>query len=422
MREYLYDSKNQPILEEKDQTSCFSIASALTNDGYFDNKAPMSVKDLITTEELTRFVPTAISLVVREALEPMLLLNQNLFMPIRMKAGQSIQIGSVGAIEAAEIAEGGEYPEREPQMGPGDMVAATVTKKGVRIQITDEAITDNNFDIIALFLRQAGYALGRLKERKAWMIINSMGKTLFDNKDPGSDCEYGVCTGRDISGAQNGAMTVNDIFDMYAYLWMRGFAPDTLIMHPMAWKVFAHDPMARELFIKGNTVASRQLPMGETAPGWGTSHGNLGLRTKATGAETTGASPWVSTLNPLGSTFHSNPDFLPSPVRVLVTPNAAYSATGATSGEPTTDIAMAQSNMCGLYIEREKLAVEEWNDPSRDMRNLKLRERYGHAVMEQGKGIGVARDVVVAPHFSFENTNSVSLNPLDNGTDGSPTF
>ena len=55
-----------------------------------------------------------------------------------------------------------------------------------------------------------------------------MGQTVFDNAAP-AQSEFGVCTGRNIAGAQNGSMTLNDLLDIYAYLWMRGFMPDTLI-------------------------------------------------------------------------------------------------------------------------------------------------------------------------------------------------
>ena len=59
--------------------------------------------------------------------------------------------------------------------------------------------------------------------------------TVFDNASPTTTAdpnEYGTTTGRDITGAFNGSMTLNDIFDMYAFMAMRGFIPDTLIMHP----------------------------------------------------------------------------------------------------------------------------------------------------------------------------------------------
>ncbi len=58
----------------------------------------------------------------------------------------------------------------------------------------------------------------------------------MDNRNPGTvadPLEYGVLSGRDITGAFNGSMTLNDIFDLYAWLSMRGFTPDTLILHPL---------------------------------------------------------------------------------------------------------------------------------------------------------------------------------------------
>ena len=390
-------------LTAQDQLTVEKIASALVNDGYFDDGNPVTVEDLLTTTELTRFIPDAVSLVVKEAIEPELVITNRLFFPINISSGRSIELGSVGAMEAAEIAEGTEYPERQIQMDGGDMVAAVVSKKGLQIPITEEAIADSIFDIIALNLRQAGYALARLKEKKSYQIINEMGQTAFDNAAPGSS-EYGVCTGRNIAGAQNGSMTLNDIMDMYAYLWLRGFLPDTIIMHPLAWKIFAHDPATREILLAGNTVASRPLPAGNPSAGWTTTNQGLGIRTKATGNEISGASPWTTALNPLTATYNIAPSYMPVPLTVIVSPHTNYAPAAAKDVDgndvhlPTTDLAMVQSSLCGFILNREDVGIEEWAQPSRDIRTIKLRERYGHGIFEQGKAIAMARDIVVEPN------------------------
>ena len=411
----------------QDLKSIGMLADAMVSDGYVEGgDTDLTVQDVLHTPDLSRFVPEAVSWIIREALEPELVITNTLFHKLRLKAGRSIEIGSIGAIEAAIIPEGQEYPERTPQLDGGDMVAATISKKGLKLMITEEAISDSLFDVISLFLRQAGLALGRLKENLSYQLINEMGQTVYDNAVP-ANSENGICTGRDITGAQNGTMTAHDLFDMYAYLHTRGFMPDTCIMHPMAWKLFAHDPITREILLSGGVVQSRQLPQGTYAKAWGTGHGGQGARTTATGGELSGANPWTTTLNPLTNSFHIAPKFLPTGLNVIVTPHARYTAAGgkagtAAAGMPTTDFVMAQSSLCGLLLEKEAAGTEEWADPSRDIRALKIRERYGHAMLEQGKSIGVARDVVIGPHYNFENVNSTSLNPLQDGLDGATTF
>jgi hypothetical protein len=234
-------------------------------------------------------------------------------------------------------------------------------------------------------------------------------------------------------------MTLNDIFDLYAFQAMRGFIPDTLILHPLAWKTFAVDPQVREIVLKGNVLATRRMPAGTYSPGWGTSHEGRGLRTTATGSGTgagfgtpgaapggtIGTSPWVNTLNPLGATFNVAPQYLPSPLTVLVSPFVHFQQGGAsissgtpavTRSYPTTTVAMAQSDACGILVQRTPVGVEEWDDPARDLRSMKIRERWGMQLLEQGRGIAMARYVVIAQNYVFDNVNSVTLPARDIGT------
>lgn len=234
-------------------------------------------------------------------------------------------------------------------------------------------------------------------------------------------------------------MTVNDLFDMYAWLSMRGFTPDTLILHPFCWQLFAVDPLIREIVLNGNVLATRRMPDGASSPGWGTSHDGRGLRTTATGrgiavgygqeADTTlgkiGANPWVSSLNPLAATYSVAPRYLPSPLTVLVSPYAQYSRSAAniTSGNPTvtrsyhtTSVNMLDSTSAGILIQRDPVSTEEYDDPARDIRALKVMERYGMQLLEQGKGVVCAKNVVIAQNFVFDNSNVVSLQPHNKTT------
>lgn len=274
---------------------------------------------------------------------------------------------------------------------------------------------------------------------QASKLINDMGVTLFDNRTPTTTIDpdnYGAMSGRDITGAFNGSMTLNDIMDMYAWLTMRGFEPNTLLLHPLAWKLFACDPDIREIVLKGGTLASNRMPNGTYSPGWGTSHEGLGLRTTATGAGVAtgygepaagpnpkiGANAWVSTLNPLAATFNIAPSYLPTPLKVLVTPFTQYTKGAATisSGTPTvnktyptTNVVMLDANACGILVQRNPVQTEEYDDPARDIRAMKIMEKYGFALLEQGKSIVVARDVVIAKNYVFDNSNVVTLQPQD---------
>lgn len=402
------------------------------DDGEIDR---WEINDLLSTTDLTRFIPDAVQYIIREAIEPNLLIIPNLFTQIDMPTARLVQIGSIGSMRAAEIPEGTEYPPADLDMDGGSAVAITVSKYGLQINVTKEVLDESSWGIVGLWLKSAGRALARLKEQKAAQLINEVGLTVFDNGSPTATADptmYGTTQGRDITGAFNGSMTLNDIFDLYAFQAMRGFMPNRLLMNPLAWGVFAADPEMKEIVLKGQMLASRKMPSGTYAPGWGTTHEGRGIRTTATGSGVgrgygsaagsptgvIGPSPWVNTLNPLGATFNIAPEYLPGPLGVIVSPFMPFLQGGATVSTgtpevsrsyPTTTIAMADSEACGILIQKSAATIDEWDDPSRDIKAMKIAERWGMGMTEQGKGIALARNVVIARNYVFQNTNSVTL-------------
>lgn len=412
--------------DQDDRTKFYNVYDAFQNRGRILDKEgnynKFEFKDLVTREDLMRFVPQAVETVVREAIEPNLFIVDRLFQTITIERGSRVQIGAVGAMEAGRVQQGGEYPERTLDLDGGDMIALTTDKHGLKISLTEEVLRDNLWDVVNVWLRAAGKALARHKERQAAKLINEMGYDVFDNATP-ANAYAGVTTGRDITGAANGSMTANDVFEMYAYLLHRGFTPDVLLMHPLAWKTFMTDPEMREVVLAGNTVTTRRMPNGQGQMAWGTSHNGYGLRTEATGNRQTsgntikGASPWVQTLNPLGATFNIAPRYLPGPLEVIVTHYVpfAYGSFGyeTTGGGQRCNVVMVDSERCGVIGQSMPVTTDRWSDPERDIENIKLREEYGMAMLEQGKGVAVARNVVIARNYVFDNANSQTLSEIN---------
>ncbi len=391
----------------------------LDKDGNYNK---FELKDLVTREDLMRFIPQTVETVVREAIEPNLFIVDRLFQRITIERGSRIQIGALGALEAARVGQAGEYQEKTLDLDGGDMIALTTDKHGLKISLTEEVLRDNLWDVVNVWLRAAGRALARHKERQAAKIISEMGYDVFDNINP-TNSYAGVTTGRDITGTANGSMTANDIFEMYAYLLNRGFTPDVVMMHPLAWKTFMCDTEMREVVLAGNTVVSRRAPNGEAPMAWGTSHNGFGFRTSQTGNMQTsgntikGASPWVQTLNPLGNTFNIAPRYLPGPLEVIVTQYVPFSYGGALyeriDAGCRTNVVMVDSSNCGVIGQSQEVTTDRWTDPERDIENIKMREEYGFAILEQGKGIAVARNIAIARNYNFENANSQTLSNIN---------
>lgn len=409
--------------KKEDRNKYLNLFDAFTNRGRMmkDNGdiKRFELKDLVVREDLMRFMPQVVETVVREAIEPNLFIVQRLFQQITIEQGTRIQIGALGALEAGRVGQAGEYPERMLDLDGGDMVAITTDKYGLKISLTEEVVQQNQFDVVNVWLRAAGRAMARCKERIGAKLINEMGYPIMDNATP-ANSYAGSTTGRDITGTPNGSMTSTDVFELYAYLLNRGFSPDTLLMHPLAWKTFMTDTEMREVVLQASTVAMVQG--GQMAPNWGTGHNGYGLRTQGTGTEETtgntikGPNPWVQTLNPLGATWQVSPSYLPSPIQVIVTHYVpfVYGAQGIERMDTgcTTNVIMVDSNNCGVIGQSEAVRTDRWVDPERDITNIKLREQYGMAVLEQGKGIAKASNVAIARNFNFDNVNQVTLSNL----------
>ena len=417
---------------QEDRVLFSNVYNAFTNRGLMqDEKGEtefFELKDLITTEDLTRFIPQTVETVIREAIEPNLFIVDKLFQTINIPRGSRVQIGAIGAMEAGRVGQGGEYPERFVGMGEGDMISLTTDKHGLKISLTEEVLRENLFDVVGIWLRAAGRALARHKERTASKLINEMGYDIFDNWKP-QNAYIGTTTGRNIAGISNGSMTVNDIFELYTYLLHRGFSSDTLMMHPLAWKTFMTDSEMREVVLEGATVQSYRLPKGNYAESWGSGFNGLGLRHTATGQQNAagntpkGGWAWTQSLNPLGATFNIAPRYLPSPLEVLVTQYVPFqygqrspgNANETTKGS-ISNIIMVDSSNCGLLGQAMTVTMDHWTDPERDIENIKLKEMWGLALLEQGKAIAVARNISTDRNYAFENANFANLSEINRNT------
>ena len=64
----------------------------------------------------------------------------------------------------------------------------------------------------------------------------------------------------------------------------------------------------------------------------------------------------------------------------------------------TTSIIMLDSAETGAIVIAEDPTMQEWDDPARDIKKIKIRERYGLAQFNEGHGISVARNISIEPN------------------------
>ena len=250
-----------------------------------------------TSTDHPYLIARTISEVVKEAVEPNIVLTPML-QRINYSHGTQLTFPAMGAFTAADIPEGGEYPERSLDFA--GQVTATIGKSGVAVKVTEEMVRYSMFDVISMHLTAAGRALMRWKEQKvADLITTNAGgaNTIFDN----TSASYRSTTGRDAAGAYNGTFTLDDLFVAWSTMVNRGFTPNTLIMNPFAWQIFADEAVSRAFgFINGMSMWNQM----QGAPGYVASFN--GPDPKLTQGQPTGPENIATTLTNVPSIFPSS--------------------------------------------------------------------------------------------------------------------
>jgi len=370
-----------------------------------ENRAALEAMDNFSTDH-PLLIPRVISEVVKEAIEPNIVLTP-LLQRINYSHGTQLTFPAVGAITAADIAEGGEYPERSLDFA--GQVVAIIGKSGVAVKMTEEMIRYSLYDVMSMHLRAAGRALIRHKEQKVSdQIISNAGgsNVLLDNTAATAKSS----TGRNATGGFNGTLSLHDIFTMYATMVNRGFIPNALLMNAFGWEIFADEGLQRIFGFNNGAAMWGQM---QGAPGNASEWGNGGFGNGLLQNTTVTAPKNVAT------SFTNVPSIFPYPFRIIVSPYMPHYASS-----DTTDMILCDTSELGVLVVDEEVMTESWDDPARDIRKVKLRERYGIGSMNEGKGSGQVNGISLAQSFDFKTNISVQYNTgdLTNPLHTDPTY
>jgi len=334
--------------------------AVLKEDGYVDEENRVTIKEAFATPDAPILFPKVISRTLKEAAEPVFLVTPMLS-TVRLTKGRSLEFPAVNAIQANEIPEGQEYPEQN--LAFAKQVEGKVSKKGVKVAFTDEVVTDSLWDIVGLHVRAAGRAMARLKEQIALQRFKDAATIVFDNDD-GAVADT---TGLGSAGTANLSLAWTDVIDLATVLQAENHIPTDFIMHPLMWSVFLK-------------AAPYHAPFGAPPLGY-----NQSLSSKGGVANATA---------PFG-------------VNVMLSPFVSFTA--ATGGNPAkSDIFLIDRNEVGTLLVKDEMSTDDWNDPTRDIRYLKMKERYDIVIMGDGEGITVAKNVRLAASYDVQLTKAVS--------------
>lgn len=315
-------------------------------------------KDFLASPSAKVLIPRVIIGTMRTAADPVYLASK-FYKKIRLKNGQAVMFPSIGVMRAHDVAEGQEIPEETVDWQLHKNSLIHVGKSGVRIQYSDELQSDLEFDLISVLLQEAGRAMARLKEQKAFDEWLRHGWTVFDNSLRSRLPEAGT-TGLDFEGNLNDTMSIDDLLDIIIAVYNNEYTPTDLIMHPLVWTVFARNGLTGSLTAPFDRETKREMPNAQFKLGPESIQGRL-----------------------------------PFSFNVNLSPFAPIDRAAK-----TFDMFCVDANNVGVQIVKDELKTEEFRDPSRDLNNVKVIERYGFGTYNEGRAICSAKNISMARSFA----------------------
>lgn len=352
------------------------------------SKGKASLRETITTNDTVKLIPKIIEGKLREAAEPTYL-GTNFMQTVNVDSGNTAVyvIPVAGELNAYEVGEGSPIPESNMDYNTleSSNLEIRVRKYGVKVSITEEAINDSSWDILSLHTRKMGQAMARLKEEQIFSEFSRKGHTVYDNAYRDQQPALGT-TGRGADGMFNDTLSVEDFLDMVLALMGNGFVPTDVIMHPLTWVVFARNSMI------GNGLTFGALGGNNVSP-WGTIQGTnapFGLQNNGNGQK-------------LIMTPEQTQNRLPVPLTMNFSPFVRFD-----KQNKLFDMYCLDRNEVGVIAQREKLSLDNWSDPERDIRMLKCKERYGIGIMNNGRAIATIKNIAVASTYPVAPEVSVT--------------
>ena len=337
-----------------------------------------SIKETIMTTDVVDLVPRIIEAKMIEAED-----TQSVISPFftKVQAGNTngtVVVPIIGELQAHEVAEGGAYNDEAVEINTLEYNSIEVRPKkiGLKVTLSEEVIMDSYWDIMEANLSRIGGAMARYKDEWCAREFSEHGHVVFDNALAAQNPDAAT-TGLGEDSLPNNTLSVEDFMSMCLALMANDKTPTDVIMHPLCWLVFARNAMVGQGLTFGAMGAMNVNPFGTTqgTGGFAGLSNNMG--------------PQQFVLNESQARFN-----LPMPINVILSPRVKFD-----KQNKTFDMYVIDRNNIGAIVQREDLSVEKWTNPEIDVRIIKAKERYGIGIMDNGKGIAVAKNISAMPSY-----------------------
>ena len=337
-----------------------------------------SIKETIMTTDVVNLVPRIIESKMIEAED-----TQSVISPFftKVQAGNTngtVVVPIIGELQAHEVAEGGAYNDEAVEINTLEYNSIEVRPKkiGLKVTLSEEVIMDSYWDIMEANLSRIGGDMARYKDEGCARECTEHGHVVFDNALAAQNPDAAT-TGLGEDSLPNNTLSVEDFMSMCLALMANDKTPTDVIMHPLCWLVFARNAMVGQGLTFGAMGAMNVNPFGTTqgTGGFAGLSNNMG--------------PQQFVLNESQARFN-----LPMPINVILSPRVKFD-----KQNKTFDMYVIDRNNIGAIVQREDLSVEKWTNPEIDVRIIKAKERYGIGIMDNGKGIAVAKNISAMPSY-----------------------
>lgn len=330
------------------------------------NVPNISLKEAVHTADFRILFPRIVQDTLQLPREPIYIGQSLLARTINVEGARIMEFPTLGAVRAFELGDTQEPPEQDPSFSK-NITEIRTRRFGLKLELSNDVIEESQWDVLALYTQAAGNALRRKKEELIFKEYQARAVNLFDNS---STDTTKWTSGRDIGGkTKNGTFDHLDLLDMMAALGTNGYVPTDVVLHPLAWSIWAKDPILRYQLLHSGAVGQSNL-------------GQFGQDPAS-----------VSTYVPFG-------------LNVVVSPfqDIAYQTTlttGISSGAADyTTITVVDRNASILILQRTPMQMVQWENPVRDIQSLMFHERYGLSVLNGGRSAITATNIRIDLNFN----------------------
>lgn len=336
----------------------------------------VEIKEALTSSDASIIFPRVISEVLLEPTEPNLFLTNSVAdtMELADDAPLTIEFPVVTALNADYISEGQEYPADVPGFEQF-MTSIRLRKIGIQTSVTEEVINRSMWPIVKIQLRMMAAAINRKVESTLFQILTNKSQNVFDNEN--SDSDYRT-TGKATDQSWNGTFSYFDLVKMAGVLLGNKFGATHFLAHPLAWPIFAQDPIMRAQFYNGGQLGNtiwKTMPQFDQSVNF----------------------PFGIAYVPYYALPYTENDTL----------------TGAGSGlgaSLTTDVYMIDAQNSLFLATRGPIEMDQMENWFRDAKMMKAKKYVGASAKNGGKGMVSAKNIrVVRNDEAIMTINTVTV-------------